>query len=45
MQKFLFELNRDEEFQARYAEDRRGALVNFDLTAEEQQALSEPDIG
>ena len=45
MQKFLFELNRDEEFQARYAEDRRGALVNFDLTAEEQQALIEPDIG
>jgi hypothetical protein len=45
IQKFLFELNRDEEVQARYAEDRRGALVNFDLTTEEQQALIEPDIG
>ena len=45
VQKFLFELNRDEGFQARYANDRRGALVGFDLTDEEERALIEPDIG
>jgi hypothetical protein len=45
VQKFLFELNRDEDFQSRYAADRRGALVGFDLSAEEERALTEPDIG
>ncbi|SUZ72399.1 uncharacterized protein METZ01_LOCUS25253, partial [marine metagenome] len=45
VQKFLFELNRDEGFQARYANDRRGALDGFDLTDEEERALIEPDIG
>ncbi|MED5293840.1 MAG: hypothetical protein VYB56_08275, partial [Actinomycetota bacterium] len=28
-----------------YAADRRGALVGFDLSDEEQGALTEPDIG
>jgi len=45
VQKFLFELNRDEDFQSRYAADRRGALTGFDLSDEEQRALTEPDIG
>ena len=45
VQKFLFELNRDEDFQSRYAADRRGALAGFDLSDEEQRALTEPDIG
>ena len=45
VQKFLFELNRDEAFQAEYAKDRRSALVGFDLTDEEQDALVEPNIG
>ncbi len=45
VQKFLFELNRDEGMQARYAEDRHAAIEPFDLTNEEQSALVEPDIG
>ena len=45
VQKFLFELNRDEDFQSRYLADRRAALAGFDLSDEEQRALSEPDIG
>ena len=45
MQKFLFELNRDEDFQSRYVADKPAALAGFDLSDEEQRALSEPDIG
>ena len=45
VQKFLFELNRDETVQAKYAEDRHAVLEPFDLTDEEIQALTEPDIG
>ena len=45
VQKFLFELNRDEDFQSRYVADRPAALAGFDLSDEEQRALSEPDIG
>ena len=45
VQKFLFELNRDAEMQARYATDRQAAIEPFDLTEEEQAALVEPDIG
>ena len=45
VQKFLFELNRDEEMQQRYAADREAAIAPFDLTEEERVALVEPDIG
>ncbi len=45
VQKFLFELNRDAEMQARYATDRQAAIEPFELTEEEQAALVEPDIG
>ena len=45
VQKFLFELNRDAEFQSRYAADRHSTLAGFDLSEEEQRALVEPDIG
>ena len=45
MQKFLYELNRDEKVQAAYREDRHGVLDGFDLTDEEVGALTEPDIG
>ena len=45
VQKFLFELNRDAEFQSRYTADRPSTLSGFDLSEEEQRALVEPDIG
>ena len=45
VQKFLFELNRDPEFQSRYTADRHASLSGFDLSHEEKRALVEPDIG
>ena len=45
VQKFLFHLNRDPTLQARYRDDRQGALDGYDLTAEEIEALVTPDIG
>jgi len=45
VQKFLFELNRDEAFQAAYRADRRAVLGPYELTDEEITALIEPDIG
>ena len=44
-QKFLYVLNRDEDAQARYREDKEGLLAEFDLTDEEAGALREGDIG
>jgi hypothetical protein len=45
VQKFLFELNRDERKQAAYGADRVAVLADYDLTAEERTALTAPDIG
>ena len=45
VQKFLYELNRDERVQAEYQADRAHAVARFDLTDEERRALMEPDIG
>ena len=45
VQKFLYELNRDEGAQAAYAADRRAVLEPYELTDEEITALVEPDIG
>ncbi|MGI9608195.1 MAG: hypothetical protein ACR2P0_18835, partial [Acidimicrobiales bacterium] len=45
VQKFLYELNRDEGAQATYMADREAALTGFELTDEERTALTEPDIG
>ena len=45
VQKFLFEINRSEAMQQRYLADRRAEVAGFDLTAEEIDALVEPDIG
>ena len=45
VQKFLFEINRSEDMQARYTADRRGEVAGFDLTDEETEALVMPDIG
>ena len=45
VQKFLYELNRSEQMQARYTADQATELAPFDLTAEETAALTCPDIG
>ncbi len=45
VQKFLYELNRNEKLQAAYHADREASLDGFDLTDEEQTALVGPDIG
>ncbi|MGB5756067.1 MAG: hypothetical protein WBM50_04065 [Acidimicrobiales bacterium] len=45
VQKFLYELNRDEQLQARYHQDRLAVLDGYELTSEEAAALVEPDIG
>ncbi len=50
VQKYLYELNRSQTWQAAYLEDRDGAVQSFvddgaDLTTEEIEALVEPNIG
>ena len=45
VQKFLYQLNRDEKSQAAYLADRLGVLDGYDLTDVEIQALVTPDIG
>lgn len=45
VQKFLFEINRSPAMQQRYLDDRPAALVGFELTDEETEALVAPDIG
>ena len=45
VQKFLFELNRDETLQSHYMGDREAAVANYELSGEETGALVEPNIG
>ena len=45
LQKFLYELNRDETAQENYSSDLDRLLGEFDLTEEEATALREGDIG
>ena len=45
LQKFLYELNRDEHAQARYRDDLDALLNEYELTDEESTALREGDIG
>jgi hypothetical protein len=45
MQKFLYELNRDERAQDQYKVDLDGLLSDFDLSNEERTALIDGDIG
>ncbi len=45
LQKFLYELNRDEAMQARYREDLDGLLCRYELSDEERTALEDGDIG
>jgi len=45
LQKFLYELNRDESFQEKCREDIAAQFDGFDLTEEEAGALEDGDIG
>jgi hypothetical protein len=45
LQKFLYQLNRDESAQERYREDLESLLADYELTDEEANALREGDIG
>jgi hypothetical protein len=45
VQKFLYELNRNEQLQSRYHADRNAVLAPYELSDIEIHALTEPDIG
>lgn len=45
VQKFLYELNKDESLQRRYMFDRLAPLESYELDEREIQALIEPDVG
>ena len=45
LQKFLYELNRDDAVKRRYREDLEALLEQYDLTSEEAAALRDGDIG
>ena len=45
VQKFLYNLNRDEQMQQVFADNKNKALANYDLTEEEHAALEYGDIG
>ncbi len=45
LQKFLYELNRDDRAQQQFHDDLEGLLGDFDLTDEEASALRDGDIG
>jgi hypothetical protein len=45
LQKFLYELNRDEDTQSAFRDDPASVLDDFDLTDEERGAIEEGDIG
>ena len=45
LQKFLYQLNRDESAQAGYRSDIESLLSEYELTDEEASALREGDIG
>ncbi len=45
VQKFLYQLNRDEQMQQSFADDKENVLCNYDLNEEELQALRSGDIG
>ena len=45
VQKFLYNLNRDEQMQQVFADNKNKVLANYDLTDEEHAALELGDIG
>ncbi|MEM9529999.1 MAG: aromatic ring-opening dioxygenase subunit LigA [Pseudomonadota bacterium] len=45
LQKVLYDLNRDEQVQTDFREDRAGVLAGYDLSEEERGAINAGDIG
>tara|TARA_R110000772_G_scaffold68983_1_gene152637 strand:+ start:436 stop:816 length:381 start_codon:yes stop_codon:yes gene_type:complete len=45
LQKFLYELNRDDTIKKKYFSDLEGLIEQFELSPEESNALREGDIG
>lgn len=45
VQKLLYKLNRDPAVRERYKADPESLLAEYELTAEEREALDKPDIG
>ena len=45
VQKFLYNLNRDDRVKAAFSEDKNDLLADYDLTDEERDALINGDIG
>ncbi|MGO9995351.1 MAG: aromatic ring-opening dioxygenase subunit LigA [Steroidobacteraceae bacterium] len=45
LQKFLFDINRDPNLQRRFLADRGAVLADYQLTAEERDAIVAGDIG
>jgi len=45
LQKFLYNLNRDDRVKDSFSEDQAAVLAEYDLTEEEHEAIVEGDIG
>ena len=45
VQKLMYQLNRDPAVRRRFDQEFESLLADYDLTAQEQQALRDPDIG
>src|SRR5260221_5398884 len=45
VQKLIYQLNRDPRTQDRYLRERDAVLAEHELTDEERQAITQPDIG
>ena len=45
VQKFLYNLNRDQQIQEAFSKNKNDALSNYDLIQEEHEALHSGDIG
>lgn len=45
VQKLIYQLNRDPRTRDRWACERNAVLIEYELSREEQRALTEPDIG
>jgi hypothetical protein len=45
VQKLLYQLNRDDHVRRRWSNDREALLAEYDLDAEELEAISNKDVG
>jgi hypothetical protein len=45
LQKLLYNLNREPSVQAKFKADPHAVIADYDLSPEEQKALTDPDIG